>query len=80
MFGLFVPSTDLYWVFLENLLNCVELSTAIKYEEALTYYMELLPDFVTFFPDIQVKPKIHYGLHYGSETRNAGPARTRFTP
>ena len=22
---------------------------------------------------------MHYGLHYGSQTRDAGPARTRFT-
>ena len=37
MFGLFVPTTDFYWVFLGDLLDCVELFTAIKYDEALIH-------------------------------------------
>ena len=84
MFGECIPRTDIYWKLLGDLLDCVELFTAIKYDEGLTYYMEekyatFVEAFVNLFPDVNVKPKMHYGIHYGSQTRDAGPARTRFT-
>ena len=84
MFGECVPVDNIYWKLLGHLVDCIELFTAIKYDIGLTYYMEekyssFLENYIQLFPEHKVKPKMHYGIHYGSQTRDFGPARTRFT-
>ena len=84
MFGIFVPKDSPYWLFLGNLLDYVEFVTALKFDKALTYYLdekyeEVFTEFVSLFPDKTVTPKMHYGIHYGKQTRDFGPPRSRFT-
>lgn len=84
MFGKKVPIANEHWEFLGLVLDFIKLVTCLKFTESLTYYIDemyaqVLEDFVRLFPDIKVKPKMHYGVHYGGQTREYGPPRTRFT-
>ena len=84
MFGQLVPVNNEYWELIVTFLDYFEILMAYKYDQSLTYFMdeiyqEFLEKINLLFTDDIFKPKMHFALHYGTQTRLFGPSRIRYT-
>lgn len=80
MLGDVVPENDVYWNFLLELKEIVELTFANCLSESHVYLMILkiqdhLSAFLGLFPDKQLLPKHHFMLHYPCLMCALGPLR-----
>ena len=84
MFGSFVPEFDTHWDLLLLLLDYLQLLMAFEFYPGTTERMDdifemILVKIREVLPHFQLKPKFHFALHYGMQTRHYGPPRIRYT-
>ena len=84
MFGHLVAQGDEYWDILLILLDYFELLMSFEFHPGTTYTMDnilehLYKKISDKLLELRSKPKFHFALHYGLQTRLYGPPRIRFT-
>ena len=77
MLGCNIPQGDKVWNVLLKFVTLVRLSFSVRYTETdlehyQTFIESWLSDFFQTFPDISVKPKFHFLLHYPDQVRKHG--------
>ena len=84
MFGPFVPEDEEIWRVV-RLLSCYfQLLMSFEFHPGMTERMDstlqcLYGEVLLQLPQCGIKPKFHFGIHYGLQTRLFGPPRFRFT-
>ena len=84
MVGHLIPEDDRIWEIVIILLDYLELLMAFEFYPGTTQRMDnilelLLETIKKEMPEFVLKPKFHFALHYGYQTRLFGPPRTRYT-
>ena len=69
-----VPVDNQTWAVLLQLLDVIEAVTAYEFSPGdIVFLQQLIEDFLTnfheLFEDATVKPKEHYGVHYGTQIK-----------
>ena len=84
MFGAYVPVDDQIWDIVLRLSGYLELLMSFELSQGAVERMDctlrsLYERISIVLPECEMKPKFHFGIHYGMQTRLNGPPRTRFT-
>lgn len=84
MIGDLIPEDDQYFELLLMLLDCMLIIFSPSVSKGATYYLKhLITDhhehFLHLFPDVSLKPKHHFMLHYPRAIREIGPLQRFWT-